>query len=100
MATTDYKKISEMHDKYPLAFGYVDKVLMKAAKANKTMSEADIGLLQSDLKQLALYLQQDGFDLRPGTFENWFSEVEVAYPNWQDSYKIIYMMLAYARGER
>ena len=80
--------------------GYVDKVLMIAAKASKTMDESDIDKLQSDLRKLALYLQEDGFDLKPGTFENWFAEVEVAYPNWKDSYKIIYLSLAYARGER
>ena len=100
MATSNYKKINEMHIKYPKAFGYVDKVLMTAAEASKTMDSNDIGKLQSNLQQLALHLQNDGFDLRPGTFEKWFAEVEVAYPNWKDSYKIIYMVLAYARGER
>ena len=100
MTTSNYKKINEMHIKYPKAFGYVDKVLMTAAEASKTMDDKDIGKLNSNLAQLALYLQNDGFDLRPGTFETWFAEVEIAYPNWKDSYKIIYMLLAYARGER
>ena len=110
MATTNYKKVDEMHTKYPLAFGYVDKVLTSAAKVYKTRTssglftrnkeEETMAELRSHLYQLSLHLQNDGYDLKPGTYEKWFAEVEIAYPNWKDAYETIYIFLAYARGER
>ena len=100
MATTNYKKVDEMHTKYPLAFGYVDKVLTSAAKVYKTRTSETMAELQSHLHQLSLHLQNDGYDLKPGTYEKWFAEVEIAYPNWKDAYETINIFLAYARGER
>ena len=102
-----------MYDRYPMAFGYVDKVLMSARSTDSRLSrkklsagggmeinandltQESISELQSHLQELTLYLKNDGVNVNSQTLKRWFEEVESAYPNWQNEYKMIHLVLAF-----
>ena len=106
---------SELSESYPKSIKYIqeerfwvlnlelNEIMSKSSLFNGKKQKEIIGLMQTKLKHLAVKLVEDGYDLKPGTFESWFVMLCRKLQNKTGScpdIKHILSILAYARGQR
>ena len=106
---------SELSESYPKSIKYIqeegfwvlnqelNEIMSKSSLFNGKKQKETTGLMQTKLKYLAVKLVDDGYDLKPGTFESWFvmlcRKLQNKTGNSPDI-KHILSILAYARGQR
>ena len=106
---------SELSQSYPKSVKYIqeedfwvlnnelNEIMSKSSLFNNKKRKETAGLMQQKLKHLAKKLIEDGYDLKPGTFEAWFEmlcrKLEEKTNSSPDIQNII-SILAYARGQR
>lgn len=106
---------SELSKSYPKSIKYIqeedfwvlndelNEIMSKSSLFNGKKQKETIGLMQTKLKHLAVKLVDDGYDLKPETFESWFVMLCKKLLNKTGSspdIKHILSILAYARGQR
>jgi len=106
---------SELSESYPKSIKYIqeedfwvlndelNEIMSKSSLFNGKKQKETIGLMQVQLQHLAVNLVDDGYDLKPRSFESWFVMLSKKLQNKTGSspdIKHILSILAYARGQR